>query len=289
MLITTELLRKHKGCEQGIKYIERFYPEGAEIMTLIRDRHINKEFLHWGREHLSVTDEELAAYCEVCRIVNTDGFWYSQDVHDSKYIVKSKNIEGSTSIFESTDIIDSTDVVGSESIEYSHQIFYSSMVDTSKKIFKSQNITESVNICGSTMVARSLNVIDSSNVFDSTEIIRCSSVSNSHFCQDSKNLKNCMFCYEIENAEYHIFNTPVDKSLYELIEKQYKKYMNEPLSFIRDWPSEMLISQYVIPTRKFDDWFYTIPPRFWKWVRTLPNFDGMLLYNITMNPDLLTE
>ena len=125
MLITTEVLRKHKGCEQGIKYIERFYPEGAEIMTLIRDRHINKEFLHWGREHLSVTDEELAAYCEVCRIVNTDGFWYSQDVRDSKYVIKSKNVEGSTSIFESNDIVDSTDVVGGENIEYSHQIFYS--------------------------------------------------------------------------------------------------------------------------------------------------------------------
>ena len=289
MYITADLLRKYKGCEQGIKYIERFYPEGAEMIDIIQDRHINKEFLHWGREHLTHTPDELAAYIKACRIINTDGFWYSQDVRDSKYVVKSKDVESSIGVFESTDVKSSNDIINSESILDSKQVLYSSMIDESTKIFKGQNVTGSTNICNSTMIANSRNIIDSFSVFDSSEIINCSNVSDSYFCQDCNNIKHCMFCYGIEDAEYCIFNKPIEPKHYELIVKQYLKYLTEQLDFIRDWPEDLLVSVHVSPTRKFDDWFHPINSRFWKWVRTLPNFDSMLIYNITMLPELLVD
>ena len=287
MFLTIEILKKLNACEQGIKYIERFYPNGAELIDIINDKHISKEFLHWGREHLTVNNEELKAYCKACRIENTEGYWYSQDVRDSKYVVKSKDVENSASVFESMDIKDSTDIVGSENIESAHQIFYSSMVDTAQRIYKGQNISHSTNICDSTMVANSTSVINSCNVFNSSEIIKGISISESHFCQEVKNLKHCMFCYGFENAEYCIFNVPIEKSHYELIEKQYLKYLTEELSFIRAWPEDLVITQHIMPTRKFDDWYSSISKKFWKWVRTLPFYDSMLLYNITMLPELL--
>ena len=98
-----------------------------------------------------------------------------------------------------------------------------------------------------------------------------------------------MFCDGLEDAEYHLFNKPVDKKYYELFEKQYLKYLTEALDFVREWPEDMIVTASVTPTRKFDDWYHPISPRFWKWVRTLPGFDSMLVYNITMLPEILVD
>lgn len=288
MLITAELLRKYKSCEQGIKYIERFYPNGAEMIDIIRDRHINKEFLHWGREYLTHTAEELEAYCEACKIVNTDGFWYSVNVSNSKNVVKSKNVQNGVGIFGSTDVLDSDDIVNSENVTNGHQIFYSTMVDDSEKVYKGTNVVNSVNICNSTMVANSRSVIDSKNVFYSLEIIGCDTVTESMFCQDCTNIEHCLFCYGLHDAQYCIFNKPVDKNRFEMIASQYTKWMIGLLTFIREWPCELLAETHVAPTRKFDDWYYPISEKFWKWVRTLPGFDSMLIYNITMLPEILS-
>ena len=289
MFITVDILRKHKACNQGIKYVERFYPNGVEVIDIIHDRHINKDFLHWGREHLSLSEEEIAAYCQVCNIINTESFWYSQNVQDSTYISESKNIICSTSIFESEDVTYSSDIVGSDNVNDSKQIAHSSMIDTCEKIFKSRNIVESINVCNSIMVARSKNVIESVNVFDSSEIIRCDTVTDSSFCQDCYNIEHCMFCTDLKDVEYHIFNKPVDKNRYEMIKRQYDKYLTELLAFVREWPENLTVNTFNNPTKKFDDWYYPISEKFWKWVHTLPGFDSMLLYNITMLPEILLE
>lgn len=287
MLITAELLRKYGACDQGIRYIERFYPNGAEMIDIIRDKHIPKEMLHWGRTKFTHSSEELEVYAQVCNIINTESYWYSQDVCDSIYVVKSKNVKNSKSVFGSSDVVYSTDVVDSDGIEKSQQVFYSSMIEESNMICRSRNVSSSHNICNSTMIARSANVIDSNNVFDSSEIIKSKGVIDSFFCQNCSNIEHCLFCENLDNAEYCIFNKPVGKSIFELISKQYKKYMNITLDFIRDWPKDLVANVYVSPTRKFDDWYSSIPQKTWDWVRTLPNFDSMLLYDITMLPEIL--
>lgn len=289
MFVTLEILKQLGACDQDIRYIEHFYPNGAEMIDIIRDRHISKEFLHWGRQHLASNEEELTAYCEACRIVGCEGFWYSQDIEDSKYVVKSKNVKHSTSVFESEDILSCADVVGSDNIELSNQVFQSSIVDNCKKIYRGSNITGSTNICNSTMVANSKSVIDSYNVFDSSEIVKCVSVSECHFCTDCENLKNSMFCYGFGNAEYCIFNMPIDKNRYEMISKQYNKFLTELLDFIREWPENIATNRHGAPTKKFDDWYHPISEKFWKWVRTLPGYDPILLYNITMLPNILLD
>lgn len=289
MFITIELLHKHKACEQGIKYIDRFYPNGAEMIDIINDRHINKEFLHWGREYLTVSPEELEAYCKVCEITNTEGFWYSVKVANSKYVVKSKNVVDSIGVFGSKDVIKGQDIVDTDSAENCSQIFYSSMIEDCNKVYKGKNVVSSKNVCNSTMVARSVNIIDSNTVFDSSEIIKSNTVSDSHFCQECNNISKCLFCEGLSDAEYHIFNKPVEPKMYELIEKQYLKYMDVLLEFISEWPENLIVNVHVAPTRKFDDWYHLISEKFWKWTRTLPNFDPMLIYNITMLPEIFVD
>jgi hypothetical protein len=179
--------------------------------------------------------------------------------------------------------------VNSDNVTNSKQIFYSSMIEDCQKIYKGINIVESINICNSTMVARCKNIIDSTNVFDSSEIIKCNTVTNSHFCQNCVNIEHCLFCDGLENAEYHIFNKPVDKNRYGIFEKQYQKYLIELLGFVREWPENLLVGIFNPPTKKFDDWYSPISEKFWKWARTLPGFDSMLLYNITMLPEILID
>lgn len=289
MFLTVEKLIQLNACKQGIKYIEKFFPSGAELIDIINARHIPKEFLHWGRENLSISQNELVAYCKVCGIENTTGFWYSEAVKNSMYVVKSKNIEDSRGIFGCTDVTNSTDAVCSEDVANSSQIFDSSIIDSSSKVFKGKNVLNGQNIYNSTMIAKSKNVFESSNVFSSSEIIKSKDITNSYFCQNCINVRNSMFCFGISDAEYHIFNQPVDKERFELFVQQYNRLMNVQLAFSQEW-KENLIGEYrPLITQKFDDWYKPIPQKFWKWVRTLPNFDSMLIYDITMLPEILID
>ena len=293
MFITIDLLKRFKACEDGLKYMERFYPDGVEMIDLIKDKHIPKEMLHWGRAHLTHSAEDLEAYCAACNIVNTEVFWYSEKVRDSKNVVKSKNVAASEGVFSSNDIKLSFDIVSSEFVENSKQIYSSNMIDNAKRILHCANVSDSVNICHSTAVARSKNVYRSQDVFDSSEIIDSSGVTGSHFCNKCSNITNCMFCFGLSDAEYHIFNKPVTKARFELFEQQYKRFMNSEfdieLNFIKgDWP-ECLVTGIVPTNTVFNVWYEPISDKFWKWVKTLPGYNAMALYNQTMLPRFILE
>lgn len=289
MFVTIDILKKNGACEQGVRYIEQFYPNGAEMIDIIHDRHIPKELLHWGRAHLTNSAEELSEYCKVCNIIDSESFWYSQNINGSKYVVKSKDIFCCKSVFESEDIKYSSDIIGSENVTDSSQIFYSSMIENCQRIYKSKNVSNSINVCNSTLVVNCKNIMESSDIFNSSEIMDCNSVSDSYFCNNCQNINHCMFCDGLSNAEYCIFNTPVDKTRFEILVKQYNKYLTEELAFVREWPCDLAVNMYIAPTKKFDDWYYPINKNFWKWVRTMPFFDEMLIYRITMLPEILEK
>ena len=287
MLVTPELLKSLDACEKGQQYVQRFYPNGAEVIDLIRDRHISKDFLHWGRQYLTTTKEEQQAYCEVCGISNSSSYWYSVNVVDSHNVVESKNIESSERIYHSEDVINSEDIVDSQIITNSKQVFISSMVENCSKIYESKNVLNSSNICYSTMISNSKNIFESNNVFDSSEIMACKNVTNSYFCYNCTGIENCLFCSDLTNVEYHIFNKPVDKKRYDLIAAQYKRYMSAQLQFIPVWPDNLSNSELESPIRNFDEWFITIDNKFWTWVRTLPGYEDIILYRMTMLQNFL--
>lgn len=282
MFLTVDILRRLNACEQGVKYIERFYPNGAELIDIINDRHINKDFLHWGREYLTVNSTELEAYKTVCGIVNTPIFWYCVDVVDSNHVVHSKQVKNSIGVFNSIEVSDSSDIIHGENVRESHQIFYSSFIDRGLRVVKSSNVYNSSNIFNSNTVNESKSVIDSMDIFTSSEIVNCKSVTDSHFCQNCTNIKHCLFCEGISNVEYHLFNKPVSKERYEMFVRQYLQLIKGELTFVHDWPKNILVEVHIAPTRKFDDWYSVIPESFWKWAATLPGYDELLLYKITM-------
>ena len=52
MFITLKDLERLGACEDGMRFIARFYPDGFEVEALAGERHIPDDFLHWARENL---------------------------------------------------------------------------------------------------------------------------------------------------------------------------------------------------------------------------------------------
>lgn len=288
-MITAQDLIKHKANQHGVDYIQRFYPEGAEIADLLKDKHISKEFLHWTRLSFPYTEEEKTMYEVRMNIIGSENLFYSDEVFNSSFIVSSNKIENSSYVFSSTDIKNCRNVVSSESVEDGEQIFSCFMVSNSSGVIEGSNIINSKNICCATAVIESSNIIESTNVYNSSEICNSRDITESYFCKNSRNLKNCMFCNGLTDAEFYIFNQPVDEVRFGIFKQQYLKYMDVALKFVKEWPDDLAVSTKPAISRRFDEWYKPIPDIFWKWVRTLPGYDAMMLYEITMREELLKE
>ena len=272
MKITTDLLKQLDACEKGLKYIQRFYPEGAEMQEIAKDRHISKEFLHWGRQNLQLTQDDIDAYCKACKIINSFDFFESDNLQDSSYINKSSRINSSSRIFLSKNINKSTDVVCGESIENCSQIFASQQIVDSTRVFNSVKVEKSDNVCFSNLINNSFNIFNSTNIKDSTEIFGCSDIKNSHFCSDCNNLQNCLFCKGLSDTEYALFNQSISKEQFDLINHLYKNFKTLKIAFVNNWPKNLERNCYPIVQNKAA-WFDSVDLDFWEWVKTLPNFD----------------
>ena len=289
MFITADILRKYKACEQDIKYIERFYPNGAEMIDIIRDRHINKDFLHWGRKTFTTSEEEFFAYCQACKIVNSENFWNCQEISNSKNIIQSRCIESSKGVFNSEDIRHSTDICDSSFVQNSHQVFVSSIINNSEKTYKGENINDSNNICLSQMISDSKNIFRSSNIFNSTEIINCTNMTNAHFCQNCSNVRNSLFCNNLNDAEYCVFNLPVDEKRFNLFLSQYDQYFQTQLIFSENWPKDIIDSTAPQITYRIDIQHSALSKQFLRWAKTLPGYDKFFMYKLTMLPEILVD
>lgn len=288
MIVTTQILKKFQVEPSIIEIFNNNYPDGLELSEIICNKNSTLENLHYLRRYLSFNQEELDLYCKRCNIINSKDIWESDKVKSSQYIVKSSDVIESCGVFNSKDVKNSNNIVNAENIEEGQNIFISSIIESSEKIFNCKNVISSINVCNSTMIIGCKNVTDSFNIFNSSEIIKSVGVQNSHFIQNCKNVKFCLFCNNLNDAEYCVFNVQVDKDLYQIFEKQYNKYMEALLNFVQDWP-EHLLTEFIPKTNKINCWYTSISEKFWKWVRTLPNFDSMLIYDITMLPEILID
>ena len=287
MFLTVDVLRQYQAYDDGVKYIEEFYPNGAELIDIIRDSHTSKDFLHWSRRFLTMNDEELVAYCEACGIVNSDGFWNSQDVVDSRNIINSKVVQLSQNVFNSEEVSDSIDIVGSKIVSNSKQVFASSFVDNCKRIHSGENINGSTNICKSQMVSNSHDIISSTNIFNSSKLVECENATNAHFCRSCIGITNSLFCVDIKDAEYHIFNKPVDKNRYEMILSQYNRFIQEGLNLVEEWPEGILVSTSPKVITRFDKNFETLTQKSIDWIKTLPGYDATFFYKLTLLSQIL--
>ena len=289
MFITPEDLERYKACENGKRYIKRFHPDGFEMSELVLDHHVPKVFVHWARNNLPCTQEEKMLYDQRMKISNSEDYHCSHSLRNTKYVKYSWDIEDSCHVFNSESISNSENIVKSEQINLSKNIFFSEFVENSEKIYFGKNVISSFNIVMSSIIVNSQNIYKSENILNSSELVNCKDTTSSYFCTNCTQIENCLFCNNLNNQSYCIFNKPIGKERFEIFLAQYKKMiMGVTLDFCEYWPPEKLLVLQE-PKRSSHQFLYyqALPEKFWKWARTLPNFNSMLIYNITMLPDFL--
>lgn len=289
MFVTSEILERTGACDIGKEWFAKHYPEGTELSTLITHRHISTAFLHWGRKFLSPNEEEIALYNKVLGNENNENILECEKVVNSKMIFYSKNIDNCSSIHKGEDIKDSFVIINSSTVENSSQIFLSEFVYNSIKVLNSTNINQSLNVIESTYVVRSKNVYMSNLITGCTEIYRGANLEDCMLCNDCSNLKHCFGCQGLTEGEYMIFNKQVSPEHFEIIKKQYLSMIDCLLKYVDNWPIDIISTEIPKVDRKFPHHYETMPTKFWKWIKTLPNYSDNIMFSLTCLPEFLTK
>ena len=278
MFITNEILERYNACESGKKIFNRLYPNGVEIIDLLDNRHIPDEILHWGAEYLPVSAEELKKYYERVNVVDSTNCSMSSKITKSNNIFKSINISNSNFIKLSQNVIDSENISSSQSIKTSKYVNNSISVEYSELIVNSKNITKSVNIANSSDLDYCFNISNGKN------LLNCDTMYNSSLCEYSgfsSFLIGChkvLFCSQLNQSSFMLFNKPISEALFYEIWEQYKT-ITKNVEIIEDNSN---IFYGGAPIVRFDTMFKKLGEDFKNWVKTLPNYDNFVIYQITL-------
>lgn len=289
MFVTSEILQRTGACNEGQVWFAKHYPNGAELAELITHRHITKSFLHWGRKYLSPNEKEIELYDRVLENENNDTVLECEKTKNSKRTFYSKNINNCADIHRCEDIKDSFVVVSSNTVENSSQVFLSEFIYNSIKVLNSTNINQSTNIIESTYIVRSKNIYMSNLITRCSEIYRGVNLEDCFFCSDCSNLKHCFGCQGLSEGEYMIFNKQVAPEHFEIIRNQYLSIVDCLLIYVDYWPQDIIAANVPKVNRKFPHHYETMPSKFWKWTKTLPNYSDNVMFRLTCLPDFLTQ
>ena len=283
MFVNNEILEKYGACASGKEFINRLYPNGVEILDLLNNKHVPVEILHWGAKFLPVSEEELRKYEQYICIQNSTNCLECEKVFNSKNIYKSKNIDNS------------------EFIKYSRDVYSSQMITNSVNIFNSSYINNSEKVEYSTKVVNSKSISNCKNIINSSDIGNCNNLSKcyslkycntvlkSDFCEligFSSFLTGCskmLFCTSLVSQNLMIFNKPI--SLYnfnDIYEDFLYIIQNENIDLILDDYNDN--SYFIGQANPKIEAIFNISDNFINWIKTLPNYDNFIMYQITLNP-----
>ena len=286
MFITLDILQKRGACQEYLDFFQKHYPDGVEMLYMIEQGHMPYHALHWGYKWLDPNEEEIAAYWKKVAVVDSEGVDESDHVTNSRIIVASSRITDCHDIIDSKDVTSSHQIRNSEFVADSSFISGSSFIDNSLRILNSKNVDNSCEVVDSIYVINSSGVMDSTNVVDGHTIWRSKDLTNCGFCFDCANLTNSLFCLNTENGEYLLFNKPIDKVRFEIINKQFRRYASAHSDMTTGW-TENIHGADATKINNFRKNTENIPEVFWSWVKTLPGYDSMIMYSITFNPQFL--
>lgn len=284
MFITVDILQKRGACQEYLDFFQKHYPDGVEMLHMIEHGHMPYHALHWGYKWLDPNEEEIAAYWQRVAVVDSEGINESDHVTNSKIVSHSSTITDSEEIYRSKNVNASNYITYSEDVENSQDVGNSSFIWDSRQVLNSSNITNSEEVFESTYIVNSDGVFRSSNIVEGMGIWNSHNLTDCGYCADCKDLKNSLFCQGAEDGEYMLFNKPIDKVRFETIYKQFKKF--SPHAQLTE-PWKRIQGQTPRVNYNYKKHHAGISIGFWRWVRTLPNFDPMVMYSITFDPQFL--
>ena len=260
------------------------------MLDIIHNPKTPIHLIQWGAEHLELNDVQRLTYEERMKITNSDHIYLSYNVDNSHYITSSHTISSSQYIRNGKLVKHSFYILNSSEIEEA-----AAVVD-SKKIYKSSNIIKSSSINNSHTVINSQEVNNSKDIYNSSLIVDSYGIQYSHdlsysaFCNFCINSKALIFCSQLSQKELHLFNKPITYT-------EYRKI----LLFIREYWRKHSFTNFCEPV--FCDkkgWrggipnldlktHYELPSDFIEWVKTLPNYNPEIFYNIIYQENILME
>ena len=284
MFITLDILQKRGAYQEDLNQFLKCFPNGIEMTSLAKDGRVPYHFLHWCYKWLDPSKEDVLAYWAAVAVENSEGVDESDHITNSKIVSYSSEVSDSEEIYHSKNVNTSIYVSYSEDVEHSQDVGNSSFVWDSGQVLNSSNITNSTEVFESTYV------VNSDGIFRSSNVVECMAITNSHnltdcgYCADCNNLKNALFCQGVTDGEYMLFNKPIDKVRFEMIYKQFKKF-SPRIQLTEPW--KRMYGQTPRVNYNYRKHHASISIGFWRWVRTLPNFDPMTMYSITFDPQFL--
>lgn len=289
MYITVNKLKDLNACKEGIEFFQQHYPNGGNLIDVLQNPELSIDAAQWGYVYLGFdTDAELAAkedklYTKLMEVKNTPHWYLCYQVSDSDWISNSRRVSNSQYVKDSRIIIDSDNVVYSSAVERSSEVFLSKFVYDSKHILDSMNITRSEMVIKSKYIIDSRNVIDSNTINCSTDIQKSENISMSKFCQDSKNLHHCMFCNLLADKSYYLFNQPVDETIFNIAFEQYKMIMPAAFKLMSDYKPNR-VSMIMPQAEMSHKEYYSVLVKnrdILDWLKSLPHYNSMMMYQLT--------
>ena len=297
MYVTKEILERYGACGAGLKWFERHFSNGGELIDVINHPKIDRHLLHWGYINLSTTAAEQEAYRKKLNIdknEQVETIYQSDNVTDSMFISRSSRVEKSCFVFSCEDVISSSNISSSKVVQQSDSIFNSEFIYDCERVYDGKNINKSRNIISANYIINSTNIMNAASVINSKFVVDIMSdgtkqIKNSAFIQHCSNMDHCLFCHNISNGEYLLFNKKITPEEYDMIMLQLNSILlNIELEFTHNgWPREQIPLDTPIINRNIINQFVALPDKFWRWVKTLPGYDPMIMYGITMQGNLL--
>lgn len=288
--IDLKYLKAHAPCDTGFQEFLDLYPNGAYMLDIIRDPKIPLHLIQWGAKHLELNDVQRLVYEERVKITNSDHIYLSYNINDSHYITSSHTVDSSQYIKNSKLIKHSFYVLNSSEVEESAAVKDSKKIYKSSNIIKSKTINDSAEVVNSQVIKNSKGVYNCSFIVDSYGTQYSHDVSYSAFCNFCVNGKALLFCSQVAQKELLLFNKPITYT-------EYRKI----LLFIREYWEKYSLTNFTEPLFCDDEGWrggipnldlkthYTLPSDFVDWVKTLPNYDPEIFYNIIYQDNILME
>lgn len=258
----------------------------------------SKLFSDW-RTYVGMTALEVEKFEEVFEITNSSIILRSfcvdsgSRIRDSENVSKSKCIAFSKNIKGSERIYSSVNVENSQYTNFSFDILNSIEVHNSSKVKYSQNVSNSDKI------SNCYGVYSCEKVEDSLGIFNISIGKEIYFSTDLENCSYCLFCSGLKDKKFCLFNQEIgSKDWFVIKELLLNEWSEEDKNFYKvisfedndnEWYGFKYLSKtdanfsYVVQ-RSF---FQNTSPKFLKYVRSIPDYNEWLLYQITLNPKIL--
>lgn len=292
MQITTKLLNELNAPSIFIQYIDRYYSEGGDPIDIANSL-LNKNsnitgynFIYWILDHVILDDGTAAELIQLLNCIDSKNYYKSHDIKDCVNVVDSYNIINSKHIFYSNEVNNSRMVVNSSFIDKGHEIYSSNFINDSNRVINSNNCNGSSNIVNSTFCINSSSLMNCENCTDTIALYRSTNCTDAYFSSLCNHLTRSIFCYGI-SGDLLCFNEPITEIQLKIIKEQYLKLFN-PLQYSTNWPSvDNLIGDIPSYTNNFKKYYTKQTDAFWKWIKTLPNYNNEILYKITCIEEFL--